>query len=1005
MDNEEDADARAYIVANAGGESDSDDVGSSGGDLLCDEEEPEQRSMRERDWQTIPDALRSPRGIISTAVFGEDFMRLPDNKVYTMDAVSKCWKTIPLGSPSLLSDETEGGSWVFCEACVAQIPKTLQEILYFFHMLLGSVSDLKYYAVPSRNVVLKRSRGDRKVISDMIWHKPVERGHFQSPGGASDELDLNKMMCARAGGQQMSLTVRIPPFKVRLGFTGALYRHAGGEGRKLIAVVVVTWCRNWDMLGYIQDCFLREPAKKTPNLKQRQQEIKQMRYIWKKMARFVAFDNLGLDETQFGFPEDYSDQPGGKLGPDSLFNMFQIPFQIYGLIKQELLEKARAANPLATGVRLESLKIVGVQEMSFKQDEITADFMKYMHEYVNNLVNERAAFMQFLKVYYKPRGKKKAGEEEQPEEEEEEAASVATLACPGAWPLASDGAVFTRWGMPKLPLWLEFRPETNPDPSATFDNWLADVGGPNGIPELTKTCLRSFLVQDLEATPEEVFRTWDHFLRDPRPANPSLVLQEYYGEKADPLNALVTAGYLRPWWLGVVKDIQAQRERGTSVLHATQSLRRYLLSSSYYHTSSIHSGAFRSARILQAQSIVEKMDFKKVCTEDSGVEPTCISSFVGFLCKTMTKDRAFDPYQRANEGFWRCWELLNKDFLMNSSNLEFMYEIMISQLQWMLGPYNETIAAYFQGLHVISGNGHYRVSTKEGIFTDRRKPNSTGMDWTHGRLTELYQMLMDRYGVMDPKQNLQTPLNCMGWTPASIPLLTNASICDGQVESLPDASLGLRSLIATEIRGDGMGVFIKGVFPRNSDGQEQLMVNTCDPEKTNRRKMQIKRKIADLQFCALSTNVSAKNDAENEEYKTLTTVLHVMTPGSGPHTKKQRTGAFNNISCNPFGGRQSKPKRQEAISNLLTYPHVWATCGPALTNKAGIIPAEISPTALGYLDWLFFYIKESTDGVLDKHVAESFKRMKDGYEARQVAKSLWTQASLFFYYYCGVGWA
>ena len=221
-----------------------------------------------------------------------------------------------------------------------------------------------------------------------------------------------------------------------------------------------------------------------------------------------------------------------------------------------------------------------------------------------------------------------------------------------------------------------------------------------------------------------------------------------------------------------------------------------------------------------------------------------------------------------------------------------------------------------------------------------------------------------------------------------------------QVESLPDPSLGLRSLIATEIRGDGIGVFIKGVFPRNSDGQEQLMVNTCDPEKTNRRKMQIKRKIADLHFCALSTNVSAKNDAENEEYKTLTTVLHVMTPGSGPHTKKQRTGAFNNISCNPFGGRQSKPKRQEGISNLLAYSHVWATCGPALMNKAGVIPAEISPTVLGYLDWLFFYIKESTEGVLDKHVSESFKRMKDGYEARGAAKSLWTQVKPFFFNLC-----
>jgi hypothetical protein len=34
--------------------------------------------------------------------------------------------------------------------------------------------------------------------------------------------------------------------------------------------------------------------------------------------------------------------------------------------------------------------------------------------------------------------------------------------------------------------------------------------------------------------------------------------------------------------------------------------------------------------------------------------------------------------------------------MMNSSNLEFMIEVMISQLLWMFGPNNETVVAYFQ---------------------------------------------------------------------------------------------------------------------------------------------------------------------------------------------------------------------------------------------------------------------------------------------------------------------
>ena len=49
-----------------------------------------------------------------------------------------------------------------------------------------------------------------------------------------------------------------------------------------------------------------------------------MNYIWKSMARFVAFENLGLDPSVCGLPEDFEDQPGGKLGKDALFNMFQV---------------------------------------------------------------------------------------------------------------------------------------------------------------------------------------------------------------------------------------------------------------------------------------------------------------------------------------------------------------------------------------------------------------------------------------------------------------------------------------------------------------------------------------------------------------------------------------------------------------------------------------------------------------------------------------------------------
>lgn len=318
-------------------------------DRMCDPEEPANLTSQQKDWATIAESLRRPRAFISTDIFGGEFMCLPEDRIFTMDAVSKCWKSVARDSSTLLTNDTEGGSWAFCEPCVAQIPKNIQSFIYFFHKLAASVDDLKFYAVPTRTIAVRRKRGEKNKFADLIWHKPSDpepRDHARAPPG---ELDLNEMMCERGRNNVRTgnSAVRIAPFRMRLGFTGALYRHGGVEHRKLVAVLVVTWARNWDMLGYIQESFLRDPPKGV-NYRQKMQEAKQMNFIWKSMARFVAFKNLGLDETRVGMPEDYAEQPGGKLGSDSLFNLFQIPFQVYGIVKQEILERERRTDAKLT---------------------------------------------------------------------------------------------------------------------------------------------------------------------------------------------------------------------------------------------------------------------------------------------------------------------------------------------------------------------------------------------------------------------------------------------------------------------------------------------------------------------------------------------------------------------------------------------------------------------------------------------------------------------------------
>lgn len=117
--------------------------------------EPAHLTDQEKDWQTIPEDMRNKVDSISLDRWGHEYLRVPAKYFLEMDGVSKCWKSIPNDSPSLLLNEMDGGVWAFCQGCVANIPKDLQEILYFFHMLQCHISNLNHYVVPTKNTVLR----------------------------------------------------------------------------------------------------------------------------------------------------------------------------------------------------------------------------------------------------------------------------------------------------------------------------------------------------------------------------------------------------------------------------------------------------------------------------------------------------------------------------------------------------------------------------------------------------------------------------------------------------------------------------------------------------------------------------------------------------------------------------------------------------------------------------------------------------------------------------------
>ncbi len=911
-----------------------------------------------RMWASIPAELCS--GSFPLDVYEDSSLTLPEDKIITMDGVSKCWKTLDPDSDSLLIQEPDGITWAICEECVSQIPKEIQHALYFFHSLLCHVQDFAKYALPSDNILFHKERKRSKVVSKLLWSR-VERIPASSVDRDNSDIDMTSEMQQRSTMRDGNIVSEVPALKMRLAVTGARYKHNEQEEKKTFAVLFVTFARNFDGLSYIRDCFLN------PVYHPKTDRVPELDLIWKRMICFVAFNNLGLDCNRLRQPENFCDDPCGEMGVDSLMNIFQIPMQIYGAIK----------NSLDGGV-ISDVRIAGMPQLRFGRDEMTRDYIEYMHQYIDVVSDFRTKMQKALDKFNVEKKKKD-------DEEEEEEEPMPELFCIGAWPLACNSqGKFCRWGLPKLPIFMNFEPMFKVEPNERFKYWLVSVDGANGIPELVKTCLRFYMVSVDESVSHIA---WDHFLTNRKRANRSLVLQKYYSDRANPMSALVLPGYLREWWFNFKKDIRSDRERGADVLSVCCKFQRYLKSVMLNHKSTMESNAYMSEKITQAASIIEKLNFAQISHEGDDAIMTLFHETMN----GMSHSRRHDRYQVCNEMFWRTWENLNRSFKINCSNLAFLMEMMVSRVFWMTGATNETWSAYFQAIQIKSGNGHYRVTNKDGVFDDQRKPNSSGMDFTHARFCELDQAILDRVGCTESQQNLQCPVNCTGWTYASIPLQTHATMSEGKIETLPDENVAYRSFIATEVRDMPIGALIHN-FPRNADGLEQFKLNTCDPDKTNKRKSRVQVMIQPLHFVALSTNVPSRNEQQSEEWRTLSAVIATMPPGSGPYTKKQKVGEFNDRVCNVFGSRQSKPERIDLIANVLSYSNIWASCMGALINMSGAITYEINPAVLGYLDWLFYYVREDVNGLLERFVNQSFQRMKEGYEARQVAKSIWTQA-------------
>lgn len=48
--------------------------------------------------------------------------------------------------------------------------------------------------------------------------------------------------------------------------------------------------------------------------------------------------------------------------------------------------------------------------------------------------------------------------------------------------------------------------------------------------------------------------------------------------------------------------------------------------------------------------------------------------------------------------------------------------------------------------------------------------------------------------------HLHSPINCLNWAPAFIPMTTSAIMCDGKVDTLPNFMFVYRKVMITEVQ-------------------------------------------------------------------------------------------------------------------------------------------------------------------------------------------------------------
>jgi hypothetical protein len=899
--------------------------------------------------------------IPSQNVFNPTCMTPTDDQITRMYARSKCMELISARHPSRLLGPSKAQPLCFVARAAEGLPIHIQKALFFFASVLHGLVDMAHFATPTFATDVVHDRTDPRVIRSFVTTgngigPDPEDPHGPSSQGGDGFITMQHILNHPGSERQEKVTEPVPPLSIHVGFTGAVFNdQEGKEKREVFAVLVVTPSDNFALWPYIYEKFLEKPKIGSQKYEQKMELYLEASSFLREIQRYECFCNLPCDETETGMPEDYKQDPGGKLGVARILSQFQIPFKIFHIIRTE--------HPTAD---LKSIRIIGCPEMTFETtDEFTEEWRKYANRCIEAEARRQWKLLEQIDKYcaekskdtYKPN----AGEPE---------------ASPG-WPLEVDNNNVKVFGLPPLPLMHIFDAD---GARGSFSVFIASIGDADqALPDFTRATITSFLVHSTHVdTKPEI----DHLLKDKRKANPLLVLRTYYGPDADPFSALILANRQRMWAEALRTDIQIRRSKGASIQEILRVERDYLASSMKNLESMIECQVFRSATVTQMKAIHEMIDFEEVCT---GSEHS-VRSVMREKSQRLFRSRKHDSMFRAWNCFMRIWEEMNIYFTLNAGNLVCALEVFLSQIMSKFAHTNETWTFFFMTVVVMSGNGHFQTQTPDGPVPCRIKKNTTGMDYLLARLTDLWNALYERL-MIPPKDRHHIILNCMRFTATVWENLVTAQAAGGRLVAVPPSDANFQAMSLTEIR-DSLKTLIQYGPPRGEEIGQTCSFNSQEMENKSRVASR-KRKMGNNCIVVMASNVGSKNREQKEEGDTLDTVCAVLPSGVPPPVAKRMRTQFNDMEANANTARHQPLENKDVAVNCIAYTANFVSLVVGLFNHIGAYTAEVNPVVLAFYDWGCYYIKQFASSCMDVFVRDNFSRMKEGYKSRGVVLSLW----------------